>query len=82
MGAVLLLRHAGAVASAGRRRATAAALAGYPVTVAVPVSPPQRLAQRTVLVIAVRNTGSRTIPNIAVTITNPRWGTAASRSRR
>jgi hypothetical protein len=37
----------------------------------------QRLAQRTHLLIAVRNVGRRTIPNVAVTITNPRWGTAA-----
>lgn len=37
----------------------------------------QRLAQRTRLVIEVRNASRRTIPDIAVTITNPRWGTAA-----
>jgi hypothetical protein len=37
----------------------------------------QRLAQRSRLVIEVLNTGRRTIPDVAVTITNPRWGTAA-----
>jgi hypothetical protein len=37
----------------------------------------QRLAQRTRLVIEVRNASHRTIPDIAVTITDPRWGTAA-----
>jgi hypothetical protein len=37
----------------------------------------QRLAQRTRLVITVLNVGRRAIPNIAVTITNPRYGTAA-----
>jgi hypothetical protein len=37
----------------------------------------QRLAQRTRLVIAVRNASLKTIPDIAVTMTNPRWGTAA-----
>jgi hypothetical protein len=37
----------------------------------------QRLAQRTRLVIAIRNVGRRTIPNIALTITNPVYGTAA-----
>ncbi len=36
----------------------------------------QRLAQRTDLLIAVRNSGTQTIPNIAVTITNPLYGTA------
>jgi hypothetical protein len=36
----------------------------------------QRLAQRIDLVIAVRNSGDQTIPNIAVTITNPLYGTA------
>jgi hypothetical protein len=37
----------------------------------------QRLAERTRLVIAVRNTSTnKTIPNIAVTITNPRYGTS------
>lgn len=37
----------------------------------------QRLAERSTLVIAVRNAGTRTIPNIAVTILNPKDGTAA-----
>ena len=49
-------------------------------TVAVPVAtfPSfQRLAQQTHLVISVRNSGSQTIPNVAVTITNPVYGTAA-----
>lgn len=36
----------------------------------------QRLAQHTHLVVAVRNTGSRTIPDVAVTITDPRYGTS------
>jgi hypothetical protein len=37
----------------------------------------QRLAERTTLLIAVRNAGTQTIPNIAVTILNPKYGTAA-----
>lgn len=35
----------------------------------------QRLAQRTALTITVRNAGAQSIPNVAVTITNPRYGT-------
>jgi len=49
-------------------------------TVDVPVArfpSSQRLAEHTHLVIMVRNTGTRTIPNIAVTILNPREGVAA-----
>jgi hypothetical protein len=49
-------------------------------TVSVPVAKfpaSQRLAQHTHLVISVRNAGPHTIPNVAVTITNPRYGTAA-----
>jgi hypothetical protein len=37
----------------------------------------QRLAERTRMVISVRNAGTKTIPNIAVTITDPAVGTAA-----
>jgi hypothetical protein len=37
----------------------------------------QQLAQRTQLVIAVRNAGAATIPNVAVTITDPPYGTSA-----
>jgi len=36
----------------------------------------QRLAQHTHLVIAVRNSGSGTIPDVAVTITDPKYGTS------
>ena len=61
-----------------RGRAATGRTAVYRVTVTTAGFPPQqRLAQRSVLVIAVRNAGARTIPNVAVTITNPRWGTAA-----
>jgi hypothetical protein len=37
----------------------------------------QRLAQQSMLVIAVRNAGSRPIPDIAVTLSNPASGSAA-----
>ncbi len=49
-------------------------------TVDVPVARfpgSQQLAQHTHLVIAVRNSGTRTIPDVAVTITDPSGGTAA-----
>jgi hypothetical protein len=49
-------------------------------TVDVPVATfpsSQRLAEHTHLVIAVRNTGTKTIPNVAVTILNPKQGVAA-----
>ncbi len=36
----------------------------------------QRLAEHTHLVIVVRNTGTKTIPDLAVTITDPHYGTA------
>lgn len=48
----------------------------FPVSVAVATFPTfQRLAQRTHMVIAVRNTGQKAIPDIAVTITDPPYGT-------
>jgi hypothetical protein len=48
----------------------------FPVSVAVATFPTfQRLAERTHMVIAVRNTGQEAIPDIAVTITDPPYGT-------
>ncbi len=69
-----------ACGSGGGAGAQAAAepSANFPVAVSTASFPAlQRLAQHTHLVIAVRNTGTRTIPDIAVTITNPAAGTAA-----
>jgi hypothetical protein len=52
--------------------------ASYPVAVTRATFPVhQRLAGQADLVISVKNTGTRTIPDIAVTIFNPRYGTAA-----
>jgi hypothetical protein len=45
------------------------------VTSAFPAA--QQLAQQTNLVISVRNTGSKALPDVAVTLTNPKDGTAA-----
>jgi hypothetical protein len=62
----------GAPQSAGQPRGA------FPVAVASASFPAaQRLAQQSVLEIAVRNAGSRAIPDIAVTLVNPRYGTAA-----
>ena len=50
----------------------------FPVQIQGATFPPaQALSEHTHLVISVRNAGSHTIPNIAVTITNPQYGTAA-----
>jgi hypothetical protein len=52
-------------------------------TVAIPVATfpsSQRLAEHTHMVIAVRNTGDKTIPNIAVTILDQREGGDAARA--
>jgi hypothetical protein len=49
----------------------------FPVQVASATFPEaQRLSQHTHLVISVRNAGSKAIPDIAVTITDPKYGTA------
>jgi hypothetical protein len=49
----------------------------FPVAVTTATFPAsQRLAQHTHLVIAVRNIGHQAIPNIAVTITDPKRGTS------
>ena len=49
----------------------------FPVAVASSFPRAQRLAQQTVFTVRVRNIGSRTIPNVAVTVLNPRYGSAA-----
>ncbi len=48
----------------------------FPVQVAAAFPHFQRLAQHTRMVVAVRNVGQKAIPNVAVTITNPRYGSA------
>jgi hypothetical protein len=55
----------------GQRQDASEPSANFPVTVSAASFPAsQRLAQHTHLVIAVRNAGHRTIPNVAVTICN------------
>jgi len=49
----------------------------YPVRVSATFPSAQRLAQHTDLVVTVTNSGNRVMPDVAVTITNPKYGTGA-----
>ena len=51
--------------------------AKFPVAVASSFPAAQRLAEQTSFTVRVRNVGTRTIPNVAVTVLNPRYGSAA-----
>jgi hypothetical protein len=65
-----------AACGAGERQDANEPSGRFPVHVSAASFPSiQRLGEQTELVIAVRNAGRRTIPDIAVTITNPRYGT-------
>ncbi len=67
---------AGGAGSGGR--GAGASSAAFPVQVAIASFPgAQRLAQTVHLVIGVRNVGTATLANVAVTITDPRYGTSA-----
>jgi hypothetical protein len=62
----------------GTRQDASGPSGNFPVDVAAATFPAsQRIAEHTHLVVAVRNSGTKTIPNVAVTITNPVSGTAA-----
>jgi hypothetical protein len=62
----------------GQRQDAGEHAATYPVAVPAATFPAhQSLAERVALRIAVRNTGNRTIPNVAATIEAPGGGTAA-----
>ena len=49
----------------------------FPVSVSSSFPSSQRLAEQTSFTVRVRNVGKRVIPNVAVTVLNPRYGTAA-----
>lgn len=49
----------------------------FPVKVASSFPTHQRLAQATDMVVSVKNTGHATMPDVAVTVTNPAYGDAA-----
>lgn len=53
------------------------ATGSFPATVHVSFPTRQHLAQPTKLVIRITNTGSRAMPNVAVTLTNPKYGSGA-----
>jgi hypothetical protein len=67
-------------ACGGQTRQDASEPSGtFPVEISTASFPTsQRLAQHTQLVISVRNAGSKAIPNVAVTITDPKLGTAVN----
>ncbi len=51
--------------------------ARFPVSVTTSFPTNQRLAEQSRFTVSVRNTGHATIPNVAVTVTNPKYGSAA-----
>jgi uncharacterized repeat protein (TIGR01451 family) len=51
--------------------------ANFPVSVSSSFPTSQRLAEQSSFTVTVRNTGRATIPNVAVTVTNPKFGSAA-----
>lgn len=68
----------GAVGCGGARQDAEEASGDYPLAITEASFPAQQvLAQQTRLTISVRNTGTREIPDIALTITTPGPGTAA-----
>jgi len=77
-GAFAVVLAVSACGSSATKQSAGEPKGNFPVEVSTASFPAsQRLAERTDLVIAVRNAGSKTIPNVAVTITNPAYGTAA-----
>ena len=51
--------------------------ASFPVSVVSSFPASQQLSEKTSFTVRVKNVGRRTIPNVAVTVLNPRYGTAA-----
>lgn len=75
---VAALAVAAAVTGCGGSRPSAAhPHSRFPVAVFSSFPARQRLAQRTSFTVRVKNVGHRTIPNVAVTVLNPRYGSAA-----
>lgn len=64
-------------AAASAHAASGPVAGGYPVKVAAGFPASQQLAQRTDLKIDVTNAGSRALPDVTVTLTNPMDGTGA-----
>ncbi len=83
LGIVVGLLLAGCGAGTRPRRAARGATSPVAATDSVQVTRAtfpvtQRLAERTRLIIAVRNAGTRPLPDVAVTITNPAFGTGVA----
>ncbi|MBO0768898.1 MAG: hypothetical protein J2O48_09470 [Solirubrobacterales bacterium] len=79
---VFALLAAAAIAGCGGNTAnedqSGQATGSFPVNVSTAFPAKQHLAQENDhLVIKVTNTGERTMPNVAVTLTNPKYGTSA-----
>ncbi len=73
-----MLASAGLVAGCGSTEQNAGEPHGrFPVSVASSFPSSQRLAERTSFTVRVKNVGKHAIPNVAVTVLNPRYGTAA-----
>lgn len=73
-----VLAVAGLVAGCGGKGQNAGEPhARFPVSVASSFPSNQRLAQQTSFMVRVKNVGSRAIPDVAVTVLNPRYGSAA-----
>ena len=53
------------------------ATGSFPASVKAAFPAKQTLAENSQLVIRITNTGSRTMPNVAVTLTNPKYGSGA-----
>ena len=66
-----------AACGGGSSQSSGSPSGNFPVTAQASFPASQRLAQHSKLVIQVRNSGSKPIPNVAVTILNPSAGTAA-----
>ena len=75
---VAALAVAGLVAGCGATEQNAGEKHGeFPVAVSSSFPSRQSLAEQTSFTVSIRNVGRRAIPDIAVTVLNPRYGTAA-----
>ena len=75
---VAVLAVAGLVAGCGGTEQNAGEPhANFPVSVTSSFPSSQRLAEETSFMVRIKNLGKRAIPNVAVTVLNPRYGSAA-----
>lgn len=75
---VAMLAVASLVAGCGGTEQNAGEPHGdFPVSVSSSFPASQTLAERTSFTVSIRNVGSRVIPDVAVTVLNPRYGSAA-----